>query len=158
MRRGYRCVNTNVLLFLRLPPALLVRPAARDSPRARKQSTTKTDRIKLQSGSREAEPSPAVKCVKMSPSCLNSGKEATRVPALTLPLQKYRPKSVLAARNFNISPNKNYIKLRSRIVDSSEAHGITVQTLVGKTRRRDPRAKCSSQWIACCAEVTSVQS
>lgn len=111
MRRGYRCVNTNVLLFLRLPPTLLVRPAARDSPRARKQSTAKTIRIKLQSGSREAEPSPAVKCVKMSPSCLNSGKEATRVPALTLPLQKYRPKSVLAARNFNISPNKKLYKI-----------------------------------------------
>lgn len=76
-----------------------------------KKSTTKTDRIKLQSGSREAEPSPAVKCVKMSPSCLNSGKEATRVPALTLPLQKYRPKSVLAARNFNISPNKKSHKI-----------------------------------------------
>lgn len=97
--------------FLRLPPTLLVRPAARDSPRARKKSTTKTIRIKLQSGSREAEPSPAVKCVKMSPSCLNSGKEATRVPALTSPLQKYRPKSVLAARNFNISPNKKLYKI-----------------------------------------------
>lgn len=105
------CQHKRVAFSPTPPNATCSACRARFSTRAKKKSTTKTDRIKLQSGSREAEPSPAVKCVKMSPSCLNSGKEATRVPALTLPLQKYRPKSVLAARNFNISPNKKSHKI-----------------------------------------------